>query len=245
MEISDKINAVSKIQKYIDNHFEEEITLDDLSRACDYSKYYAVRMFKELTRKTPFEVIRALRLTKAANSLRDSDDKVIDVASKNGFGSHDGFTRAFTRQFDITPQKYSREAPAINWFIHYPIEAYYLLKEGSKLMPNEKVSQTVTVSTVERPARKLIFLRYNADDYFSACEEVGCDWEGFFNSIPEKFETAAGGRLPKFLIQPNLGENAFFVEVPLSYNKPLPNGYEAAELMPCTYLYFKRHTVEI
>lgn len=53
-------------------------------------------------------------------------------------------------------------------------------------MANNKVSQIVTVSVVERPARKLIFLRYNATDYFSACEEVGCEWEGFFNSIPEK-----------------------------------------------------------
>lgn len=63
-------------------------------------------------------------------------------------------------------------------------------------MPKEKVSGTVTVTVVERPARKLIFLRIpTATDYFSACEEVGCDWEGFYNSIPEKFDTAAGGSL--------------------------------------------------
>lgn len=84
----------------------------------------------------------------------------------------------------------------------------------------------------------MIFLRYNAADYFSACEEVGCDWEGFYNSIPEKFDTAAGGRLPASLTKPSTGGNAFFVEVPLNYNKPLPDGYEIAELPPCTYLYF-------
>lgn len=69
-------------------------------------------------------------------------------------------------------------------------------------MEKERVSGTVTVSIVERPARRLIFLRYNATDYFSACEEVGCDWERFYNSIPEAFDSAAGGRLPQFLIQP-------------------------------------------
>ena len=113
-----------------------------------------------------------------------------------------------------------------------------ILKEGINPMEKERVSGTVTVSIVERPARRLIFLRYNATDYFSACEEVGCDWERFYNSIPEAFDSAAGGRLPQFLIQPGTTGNAFFVEVPLDYNKPLPAGYEIAELPPCTYLYF-------
>lgn len=238
MELSDKTIAVSKMQKYIDTHFNGRITLEDLSRAAGYSKYHAVRVFKELTGKTPFQVIRALRLTKAAQTLQSSDNKVSDVAFDNAFDSHDGFTRAFARQFGVTPQTYSRKLPAVNWFIHHPIEAYYTLKEGSERMPNEKVSRTITVSLVERPARKLIFLRYNATDYFAACEEVGCDWEGFFNSIPEAFESAAGGRLPEFLIQPGTSGNAFFVEVPLNYNKPLPDGYEVAELPPCAYLYF-------
>lgn len=239
MELSDKIIAVSKMQKYIDEHFNEEITLEDLSSAASYSRYHGVRIFKELTGRTPFEAIRALRLTKAAQALRDSDNKVVDVALDNGFGSHDGFTKAFVRKFDITPQKYHKETPAVNWFIHYPIEAYYTLKEGTKPMPKEKVSRTVTVSVVERPARKLIYLRIpTATDYFSACEEVGCDWEGFYNSIPEKFDTAAGGSLPKHLIKRDTGGDGFFVEVPLDYNKPIPTGYEIAELPPSTYLYF-------
>lgn len=157
MELSDKIIAVSKMQKYIDTHFEEKITLNDLSCAACYSKYHATRIFKELTGKTPFESIRALRLTKAAQTLRDSGDKVVNVAFDNGFESHDGFTRAFARQFEITPQKYSSENPAINYFIHHPIEAYYTLKDGADPVSNEKVSRTVTVTVVERPARKLIF----------------------------------------------------------------------------------------
>lgn len=106
-------------------------------------------------------------------------------------------------------------------------------------MGKEKVSKVVTVTLIERPARKLIFLRHiTATDYFSACEEVGCEWEGYFKSIPEAFDTGAGGRLPKSLIRPGTSGNAFFVEVPLTYDKSIPDGYEIAELPPCTYLYF-------
>ncbi len=238
MELSDKVKAVSRMQHYISVHLDEDITLDALADAAGYSKYHAIRIFKELTGRTPFETLRALRLTKAAQTLQSLDRKILDVAIDSGFDSHDGFTRAFDRQFGITPQKYHAEKPPVNWFIHYPIEAYYILKEGIGPMTNEKVSRTVSVTVVERPARKLIFLRHNATDYFTACEEVGCDWEGFYNSIPEKFDTAAGGRLPKFLVQPDTNGQAFFVEVPLTYSKPIPNGYEIAELPPCTYLYF-------
>lgn len=238
MELSDKVKAVSRMQHYIIEHLDEDITLDALANAAGYSKYHAMRIFKELTSRTPFENIRALRLTNAAQTLQSLNEKILDVAIGSGFDCHDGFTRAFDRQFGITPQKYHAETPPVSWFVQYPIEAYYILKEGIEPMLNEKVSRTVSVTVVERPARKLIFLRHNATDYFTACEEVGCDWEGFYNSIPEKFDTAAGGRLPEFLIQPGTNGQAFFVEIPLNYNKPIPDVYEIAELPSCTYLYF-------
>lgn len=85
MELSDKIQAVSRMQRYILRHLDEEITLDALADAAGYSKYHALRMFKELTGHTVFETIRALRLTKAAKTLQSSDEKVSDVALDNGF----------------------------------------------------------------------------------------------------------------------------------------------------------------
>lgn len=118
-------------------------------------------------------------------------------------------------------------------------EGFPQFDRGADRMAEEKrVSGTVTVSVVERPARKLIFLRTGSLDYFEACAEVGCEWAEFYNSIPEKFDTAAGGRLPDALVLSGTSGAAFFVEVPLDYEKPLPAGYEIAELAPCTYLYF-------
>ena len=236
----DKIAAVNRMQAYIATHLGEEITLETLGNAAGYSKFHAARMFRELTGQTPFSYIRALRLTHAAQALRDSGGQVIDAALARGFDSHDGFTRAFLRQFGITPQKYRGETPPVRYFVPYPVTHPHILDAKEQApMTTEKVSRTVTVTPVERPARKLVFLRNTAaTDYFSACEEVGCEWEGLYNSIPEKFDTAAGGLLPKSLIKPGTSGHAFFVEVPLSYNKPIPEGYEIAELPPCAMLYF-------
>jgi AraC-like DNA-binding protein len=240
MELSDKVIAVNRMQEYIIAHLDEDITLYALAVAAGYSKYYAVRIFKELCHSTPFKYIRAMRLTKSARALRDTDSKVVDIAVDSGFDSHDGFTRAFARQFGITPQRYHEEKPPIPWFVHYSVEAYYrMTKAEEKAMEKERVSRIVTVTTVERPARKMILLRAkHATDYWTYCEEVGCDFEGLLNSIPEKYDTAEFLELPPKLVKPGTATVAYGVEIPLDYIKLVPAGYEMIELPPCTYLFF-------
>ena len=104
--MKEKITAVDRMQRYITEHLDEEITLEALASAAGYSKYHAARLFKELCGQTPFETIRAMRLTKAAKLLQNSDERIAELALDSGFDSHDGFTRAFAKRFDITPQKY-------------------------------------------------------------------------------------------------------------------------------------------
>jgi len=246
MDLQSKINAVSRMERYIVNNLDAEITADDLSCAAGYSKFYSLRIFKELTGKSPFETIRALRLTKSAQKLQSSDSNVLDVALESGFNSHDGFTRAFKRQFDITPLKYRREKPAIRWILPGSIDAYYILKEGKRLMQKEPIKRTMTVTAIERPVRKMILLRsINAKGYFDYCEEVGCDWFGLLCSIPEKLECGpALLTLPPNLIKEGTGNTAGGVEVPFDYNKPAPDGCDIIELSPCTMLFFQGATFE-
>lgn len=95
MESWEIVNAVQRMQEYIDEHIMEEITLSELSKAAGYSQWHSARIFKKLLNKAPFEYIRELRLSKAALVLRDEQPKVIDVAFDFVFSSHEGFTKAF------------------------------------------------------------------------------------------------------------------------------------------------------
>lgn len=63
MDIWEKINAAQRMQDYIHQHLDEDITLEDICAASMYSKWHSFRIFKEMFNKTPFEYIRALRLT--------------------------------------------------------------------------------------------------------------------------------------------------------------------------------------
>ncbi len=96
------------------------------------------------------------------------------------------------------------------------------------------------VTPVSKPKRKLIYLiSKSATDYISYCEEVGCDWAGLLNSIQEKFDTAALIDLPDSLQEKGISKIAAGVEVPLDYEKPLPDGYKIAEIPECIMLYFQ------
>ena len=105
------------MQEYIETRLREPITLRELADAAGYSPWHAARLFKEATGLTPFDYIRSRRLTKAALRLRDGDERVLDVALDFVFDSHEGFTRAFSKEFGISPKRYSQKAPPIRLFI--------------------------------------------------------------------------------------------------------------------------------
>lgn len=229
------------MQEYIDAHVLEQITLRQLAVAAGYSPWHAARMFRELTGRTPFEYIRALRLTGAALALRDREDRVLDVALDFVFDSHEGFTRAFSREFGLPPRRYRRDAPPIQLFMPGKVfDAYRIFQKGEQSMGEKKTTKTVFVQVVERPARKVLLRRgRQATDYFGYCEEVGCDVWPLLTSVKEALYEPIGMWLPRHLIPEGTSQYVQGVELPLDYNKSIPEGYELIELPPCKMMIFQ------
>ncbi len=237
----DAVNAVQRVQDYIESHIGEPITLYMLSRAAGYSPWHTSRLFKELTGKTLLEYIRILRLSRAALTLRDRDRKIIDVALDFAFDSHEGFTRAFTKNFGIAPQTYRKNAPPISLFMPSPIRSYYiLLQKGASVMPKNSFAKTVFVQVIERPARKLILKRgHLADNYFDYCKEVGCEVWGLLCSIKEALYEPIGVWLPSRFREENTSFYAQGVEVPADYSGEIPAGFDIIDLPACKMMVFQ------
>lgn len=160
MDREDAVYAVSRMQEFIEAHIYEKITLRQLADAAGYSPWHSARIFRELTGHRPFDYIRLLRLTKAALVLRDGKPRVIDVALDFVFDTHEGFTRAFSREFGIPPRKYCVNTPPIQLFMPTKILDYHrYLTEREKKMTERKEKKTVFVQVVERPARKVLIKR--------------------------------------------------------------------------------------
>lgn len=234
--------TVQKVQEYIEANLAEPITLKQLSNVAGYSPWYTARIFKEETGKTPFDYIRSLRLTKAALILRDENKKVIDVALDFVFDSHEGFTRAFSKEFGITPYIYSKKAPPIKLFLPEKVFDIYRqfsnMKEKVHRMSNQ--TKTVFVQVIERPQRKVLLKRgIKATDYFQYCDEVGCDVWSVLCSVKEALYEPIGMWLPKHLIRENTSEYVQGVELPLTYGNVIPDGFEIITLPPCTMMIFQ------
>ena len=243
MEGWEKVKAVQLMQDYINEHLTEPITLRMLASAANYSPWHSSRIFKELTGKTPFEYIRALRLSRAAVKLRSEDAKIIDVAFDFVFDSHEGFTRAFSKQFGMSPNYY-RKCPntlSIKLFLPGNIRDYYLtLQKGENKMENSPNVKTVFVQVIDRPARKVTLKPgIKATHYFEYCEEVGCDvWE-VLSGIKEAIYEPIGMWMPENLRKPGTSEYCQGVEVPVDYAGKIPEGYELIDLPPCKMMVFQ------
>lgn len=230
--MKEQIEAVARMQDHIRDHLMEEITLVELARTAGYSPWHSARLFHELIGKTPFEYIRMMRLTKAAKQLREDTRSVLDLSLDFLFSSHEGFTKAFSKAFGVAPFKYRRNTPPIPLFLPTDLRAYHFhIRTGGKTMNKEINTKAIFVQIVERPKRKLLLRRgIQATEYFEYCEEVGCDVWGVLTSVVDALYEPIGLWLPNVLRREGTSEYVQGVEVPIDYDKPLPESYEMIEL---------------
>ena len=94
---------------YIDQHFEEKITLEDIAGAACIGKREALRCFKENMGRTPFSYLMEYRISQGKNKLIYSDDTVVEIALSCGFESASYFNRVFRRYVQMSPLQFRRQ----------------------------------------------------------------------------------------------------------------------------------------
>lgn len=91
---------------YMEAHLKAPLTLRDVAKAVGYSLFHFHRLFLAVTGETPAAFIRRRRLTESARELFEPGKRTIDVALAYQYDSQEAFTRAFRRQFGVTPGQY-------------------------------------------------------------------------------------------------------------------------------------------
>ena len=226
--------AVRKMQDYINDHISEEISIGDLAKAASFSPWYARRIFIKYLDMTPAVYIRRLKLSRSALKLRDESCQILDVAMDMGFGSVDGYQRAFRREFGINPKEYSASPVPVWLFTPY----FIIDQERSERKMSD--IRNVFIQVVEKPARKVIIKRgIKATEYWSYCEEVGCDVWGLLTSIKSISGEPVCLFLPEKLRKPVTNEYVQGVEVEPDYRGAVPKGFEVIDLPASTYLLFR------
>lgn len=238
--MQEQIEAVQRMQDYIEMHLSEHITLTALSKASLFSPWYSYRLFEKLLGITSAEYIRRLRLAKSAIKLRDSACKITDIAFEAGFGSVDGYGRAFRREFGCSPGEYAANPVPVYLFTPYGVKFRHV--ERRKIMENLR---NVFIQLIEKPARRVIIKRgIKATDYWSYCEEVDCDVWGLLQSIRSVSGEPVCLWLPAAYQKPGTSEYVQGVEVALDYDGAIPDGFDVLELPAAKYLMFQGEPFE-
>lgn len=97
------IRLMNETVDYIEENIHKRLSLEEVSKTFHMSEYHFNRMFKTVVGKTLKQYILGRKLTLALESLRNSSKPVIDVAYDFGFEYPEVFSRAFSRQFGISP----------------------------------------------------------------------------------------------------------------------------------------------
>ncbi len=91
---------------YINEHFREPITLEELAKASNLSPYYFTRVFTARTGFTPHQYVIATRINTAKFLLQARGMSVKEIAFHCGFGSESSFCSSFKKWEKMTPGEF-------------------------------------------------------------------------------------------------------------------------------------------
>lgn len=101
-------DILHEVFEYIENNYDSDIGIDEVSEIANFSKSYFNKFFKRMTNMSFNKYINDIRLEKAGIMLKVSADNVAQIAFSTGFNSVKTFTRLFKEKYGMTPGMYRK-----------------------------------------------------------------------------------------------------------------------------------------
>lgn len=121
--------TILKTIQFIEKNLKSNISVLDIANEGFYSLYHFIRLFQSITGLSPNKYLLQRRLSEAASELRNTENKIADIAYDFQFGSHESFTRAFSKHFGINPSKIrSGGHPISSLSLTHPITSEYIFQ---------------------------------------------------------------------------------------------------------------------
>lgn len=108
LKINKGLNRLSEITSYIKEHYESELSLDQVAKKFGYSSAYLSRMFQKYAGINYKAFVQNVRVEKAHQVLLDSDCTISEIAFAHGFPNSKAMSRAFQKKYGIVPSEYRK-----------------------------------------------------------------------------------------------------------------------------------------
>ena len=103
------LEKMKTILKYVEEHYAEHITIDDMAELTFYSKSHFMKFFKQHMGMGFIEYLNGYRLTMAERLLNSTDASVLEIAEQSGFDNLSYFNRIFKKKYGMPPGKWRRQ----------------------------------------------------------------------------------------------------------------------------------------
>lgn len=232
--------AVQKMIYWIEERLSEQPNLLDMSKEIGYSPYYCSTKFHQIVGMTMRSYIAGRRLTRAAIDLRDTENRILDIAIQNGYSSQEALTRVFVHAYGCTPAAYRRKPRPIilsNMQVvffpeHYNRIGDYTMNKTCLTEPNVRMEYI--------PAHKYIGIwEDKATGYSDFWEYHNCDELcGIIESMRNVSDPVVGCHMAGWTKKDGKGSYFYGFGVAQDYDGEIPAGFEVREFPASYYLVF-------
>jgi AraC family transcriptional regulator len=148
-----------KVLVHIQNHLDEELSLEALAAVAHFSPYHFHRIFRGMVGESVREHVRRLRLERAALRLKHGNEPVTSVAFDAGYESHQAFTRAVTALFGVPPSAFRRNHRSLR-FPQAPSGVHYVPNGGPAALHPYTGGGPMEVHVETLQPKRVAFIRH-------------------------------------------------------------------------------------
>ena len=129
---------VDHLAEALDDPRITEASGEEWAARLHFSRYHFDRMIKSVAGEPPSALRRRILLERAAYRMITAAAPLLDIAVEAGYGSHEAFTRAFTRAYGVPPATWRRKPGHIQ--IEAPSDVHFHPPGSLRLPARDKVS---------------------------------------------------------------------------------------------------------
>ena len=220
-------DPMDRARRHIEGNLDAALSLNDLADAAGLSPYHFSRLFTGRYGFSPMAYVRARRLEGAAERLRAGPPtSLIDLALDCGFDSQEGFTRAFTRIFGVSPGRY-RDGER-------PPKTEIVGMNTTDLPPSNLIQAP---APAKKPALRIAGLGEDFDE--TTVSGIPALWDRLYPHLPLDGQNGRG-TFGVCCAGPQTKGLHYIAGVALDAGVEPPAGFEVVELPARSYLVFRQ-----
>ncbi len=100
---------VQMAERYIKNNIHKKITVNDISEYVGINRSYLSRLFKEYKNISPQQYITSMKVTAAAQYLKNTNISIGEAAQSVGYSDYHIFNKVFHRYFNASPSEWRKK----------------------------------------------------------------------------------------------------------------------------------------